>query len=289
MPGRLGRLLTITGVSAALLLAACSGPDQFGVDNTTPVADPTPTATVEPTPEPEPTSTPTLEPTPEPSPTAEEPENTPTPSPEPTPEAEPAATAPEEEAESTEEPTAEPQQVNAMEELPRLEEMNPEAGYIVADQGERSADQLAQAYMDANAHFARLEEWGFSQHVYREFTRAASGTEDMLPGYVLATVNVYGSPEQADMAMQWIERSQVNQGSVVVDAPDIGEAAVAMTQRTSQGDDAAWVIFRHGDRVYIYYTQGDGALNEATTLATRVFERLANMGEIVWRQWAGSA
>lgn len=278
--GRFRRWLVIIGVSTTLLLAACSGPDQFGMDVVSPTPGITPTATLAPAPEPtsSPTVTPTAtrEPTPEPSPTPEEPESTPTPTLEPTPEQEPTAGP----TEATEEPTPEAQQVTAMEALPRLEELTPDSGYIVADQGDRTADQLAQAYMDSGAHLARLEEWGFMQHVFREFTRPPSGPEDTLPSYVLATVNIYGSPEQADMAMQWIERSQVNQGSVVVDAPDVGDAAVAMTQRTSQGEDAAWIVYRHGDRVYIYYAQGSRPLDEVSAVATRVFERLSNSGEI---------
>ena len=286
--GRFRRLLTVTGVLTVLLLAGCSGPDQFGINPLTPVVVVTATATSVPIPEPQPspTASPTVtpEPTPEPSPTPEV-ERTPSPSPEPTDEPEPTAAA----SEEADAATATPSQVDAMDALPRLEELNPEAGYVVADQGERTADQLAQAYMDSNAHLARLEEWGFVQHVFREFTRGESGPEDTLPTYVLATVNVYGSPEQADMAMQWIERSQISQGSIVVDAPDVGDAAIALTHRTSQGEDAAWVVYRYGSRVYIYYAQGNQPLDEVFTVAERVFERIANPGEIASQGWPTAA
>lgn len=255
----------------ALFLTACSGPDEFGdpVPTVTPTAEPT--ATASPTPEPTPTTeptetpTPTEEPTAEPSPTetvAAEPTETPT--------TQPEATA---ETPGPTESPATPAPSNPMDALPMLDELT-DAGFIVADDGERTAEQLAQAYIDPQAHLDRLESWGFSKHVFREFTRNITGDDDPIPGYVLATVNVYGSPEQVAEAMQWLESSRTNQGGSIVERPEIGDRAVALTQNTVEGDIAGWVFFGYEDRVYIYYTQGSDPLPEALAIAQRVWERI---------------
>ena len=275
--------LRLAGISIAvtLLLAACSGPDDFGsaLPTQSPVATetsvPTPTSAPEPTPTEEPTAT--IEPTTETSPTAEsEPEMSPTVDVEPTVESEPTA-------ESTPEPAPPAETPSAEASLPSLEEVG-EGGYMLVDQGERTDQQLAQAYMDSAGHLERLEEWGFQQHVFREFTRNDSEQAEP-PRYILATVNVYGSPEQADMALQWLQGFQTNQGAGVADTPQIGDASVALTVRTSQGEDTASVYVRLGDRTYIYYGQGANPLPKVLEVANRVIERLQGTGDIALSSW----
>lgn len=255
-----------------LLLAACSGPDEFRDDPPppTPTTAPSPTeaSESEPSPTEEVVPTPTTEDVADVTPTSDA---TAEPTAEETPEAEPTPT---EEVEPT--PTAEP--ISAMEALPRLEELT-DGGYVVADQGDRNAEQLAGAYNDSAAHLARLEQWGFRQHVFREFTRNETGPDDPLPTYVLATVNVYGSVEQADLALQWVADYHVNQGATIVDAPDVGDAAVALTVPTSQGEPTASIYVRSGDRMYAFYAQDNDPLAEVTAIAQRVFERLQNAGQ----------
>lgn len=261
-------------LAAALALVSCSGPDQFADPPLTPDARPSPTsvateagdAPAVPTEQDSATATESAEPT-----STEEP---PTPTPEPT--AEPTP---------TEEPTPTPVPVSPMEALPRLEEL-PEGGYIVANQGDRTADQLAQAYTDSAAHLTRLEDWGFQQHVFREFTRNETGPDDTRPTYVLATVNVYGSPEQADMALQWLEDFQVNQGATTVEPPQVGDAAVAITVTTSQGEATASVYVRLESRIYIYYAQENEPLPEVVSLAERVLERLTGGGNVARSDWS---
>jgi hypothetical protein len=269
-------LVLAVSVVVTVFLVACSGPDQFGGEGISPSATGEPAAASTPVTEPESTPTadptPTEEVTPEPEPTATEEPAEPTSTPEPTAEPEPTPT------DEPEEPTPTPQPVPPGDALPVLEELS-DGGYILANEGDRTADQLAQAYIDADAHLARLEEWGFQQHVFREFTRNPTGEGDTLPAYVLATVNVYGSPEQADLALQWLERLQVSQGATVVDPPDIGDAALSMTQQTTTGEAVAWVIYRLDDRIYIYYAQGNEPMPEATRIATTVHQRLRGEGE----------
>jgi hypothetical protein len=266
-----------------LVVSSCTGPDEFGgaASESTPVPSPTaadepePTATAEVAVTPTPDATP--EPTPPPSPTPE-PEETATPTVEPTPEAEPTPTEPPE-------PTPTPAPPSAMESLPTAEELS-ESGYIVADQGDRTAEQLARAYTDTTAHLLRLEEWGFQQHVYREFNRLGANPDDPVPGYVLTTVNVYGSPEQAETALQWLERLQLNLGATAVDAPQLGDAAVALTIPTAQGEQTASVYVLKEERVYIYYAQGNDPLPMVTGIATRVFERLEEHGQVAGLGWS---
>lgn len=265
------RSASICAVTALLLISACTGPDEFGggAPSPSPTAEPSPTATEVPstdaTPEPEVTATPDL--APEPTPTEMDAvEVTPTEAVEPTPEPEPTPTEPPE-------PSPTPQPPSAMESLPQLEELS-DGGYIVANDGDRTAEQLARAYTDSTAHLLRLEEWGFQQHVFREFTRNASGPDDPLPTYILTTVNVYGSPEQAEDALRWLERLQLNLGATGAEAPEIGEDIVALVVPTAQGEPTASVYVRIGPRIYVYYAQGNEPLPEVTAIATGVHQRL---------------
>lgn len=258
-----------------LVLAACSGPDEFGDSSQTPTTaaastpmnagNVTPTRAANPTPTAEDATETTTAETPDAEPATPTGEQTPT-----------AADTPEPETTPTPgvEPTATQEALGGMDPLPRLEELS-EGGYVVADQGERSAEQLAQAYADPTAHLLRLEEWGFRQHVYREFTRQA-GDNDTLPAYVLGTVNVYGSPEQADLAFQWLEDFQINQGARTAAAPELGDAAAAITVATAQGTPTASVYVRFGASTYIYYAEGGDPLPEMIAVAERVFERIGD-------------
>lgn len=267
-----------------VVLAACSGPDEFGdssqTQTTAPVSTPinagnvTPTRAANASPTSDDATETTTTETPDADPASPTVEQTPTvegtPEPETTPTSEVA-------------PTATQEALGGMDSLPRLEELA-ESGYVVADQGERSDEQLARAYSDSTAHLLRLEEWGFRQHVYREFTRQAAD-DDPLPAYVLGTVNVYGSPEQADLALQWLEDLQINQGARTAAAPELGDAAVAITIATAQGTPTASVYVRFGSSTYIYYAEGGDPLPQMIAVAERVFERIGDEGRRAELGW----
>lgn len=269
-----------------LILAACSGPDDFADSEETP-AGAAPTASLAAA-----SATPARTATAEVTPTVEEDDETPTaPTPDEgtvTPEVEPTLEVPNTpEIEQTPTPEVEltptEEALGGMDPLPRLEEL-PGGGYIVADQGERTDEQLARAYADATAHLLRLDEWGFRQHVYREFTRQGA-ENDPAPTYVLGTINVYGSPEQADLAFQWLEDLQLNQGAQAAEAPELGEATTAITIATAQGVPTASVYVRFGSSTYIYYAEGGDPLPAVIAIAETVFERLGDEGrraEIGW-------
>ncbi|CAN5194998.1 hypothetical protein BH23CHL1_BH23CHL1_10710 [soil metagenome] len=288
MPRVLERQPRWTCIAAALILsltlAACSGPDDFGDDSQTPATaelstptndvDATPTGTARATPTiDDATGTPPVE-TPEAEPATPTVEQTPTVAETPEPETTPTPEV---------EPTATQEALGGVDALPRLDELS-EGGYIVADQGERSQEQLAQAYADPTAHLLRLEEWGFRQHVYREFTRQ-SVEDGALPNYVLATVNVYGSPEQADIAFQWLEDLQINQGARTAAAPELGDAAVAITVATAQGIATASVYIRYGSSTYIYYAEGGDPLPRVISIAEQVFGRIGDQSRQAALRW----
>lgn len=279
-----GRALLSAALILMLILAACSGPDDFTdtaetpteVATTVPLSDASPTPSRTATAEITPTAdganeTPAVE-----TPDAATPLVEPTPEATNTPEVERTATP---EAETT--PTEEA--LGGMDSLPRLEEL-PGSGYIVADQGERTDEQLARAYADATAHLLRLDEWGFRQHVYREFTRQGA-EDDPAPTYVLGTVNVYGSLEQADLAFQWLEDLQLNQGARAAEAPELGEATVAITIATAQGVPTASVYVRSGSSTYIYYAEGGDPLPAVIAIAETVFERISDAGRRAELSW----
>jgi hypothetical protein len=259
-------LLSLVALVASLI--ACTGPEARGtVDPTfTPTVTPTPTE-VAPTPtlEPTPTVEPTASPTPEPSPTVE-------PTPSPTANATPTeAATPDPNATPTLIPTPADIADDITAWLATLPEM-PGSGYVPAEEGSRTAQELANAYSDPVAHLQRLEDWGFQQHVFRAFSRTpAQG--DPLPYYVLSTINEYGSSEQADAALQWLRASQTTLGATIQDAPEVGEDRIALTVNTREGIPTASLYVRAGPHVFIYFAEGGDPLAAVRAVAERVFAR----------------
>jgi len=237
-------------LSAVLVLAlACSGPESGDDADPTPTPTATPTATPVP---PTPTATATVAPTetltasPTTSPT--------TASASPTGNASPTAVA------------------DLQSLLPPLDTLpGGGAGYIVAEEGARSAQELANAYSDPAAHLQRLNTWGFKRHVFRAFAR--DGEEGDLPSTILATINEYGSPEQASDAVAWLERLATTQGATEADAPDLGDEAVAVTLPTAGGSPTASIYVRDGAIVYVFFAQGGDPLPAISSIAATVLRR----------------
>lgn len=246
-------MLAITGILS--LIIACSGPDTG--DDSDPTATPMPT----PTPTPTATLTPTTEST-EPA----EPANAATEAPESTPSPEPTATV-------VPSPTATHIPVGMVDSLPRAEEF-PSGNFALANQGSRTAVDLANAYQDSGSHLERLNTWGFKEHVFREFTHQRPGPEDPSPSYFLATVNAYGSPEQADMFFEWWTEFSHTQGHSEVEPPDIGDYAYATTVPTAEGKPTAFLFVRRGARIYAYYAEEGKPVEMVNQVATIVFERI---------------
>lgn len=242
--------LTIFVAIAALVVvaAACTGPD------TRDDADPTSTPTVTPTETPPP---PTATATATPSPTA-----TPQASPTLSPTTGPAS------------PTAgaSPTVVSDLEPLlPTLANLpDGGAGYMIAEQGTRSAQELANAYSDPAAHLQRLNTWGFKRHVFRAFSRDDASTG--LPTTMLTTINEYGSPEQAGEAINWLKVLATTQGATEAEAPKLGDEAVAVTQPTAEGTATASIYIRQGAVVFVYFGQGGDPLPVLTGVAESVLK-----------------
>lgn len=254
-------LLTLT------LVLACTGPEERGAVDPTSTPTITPTATeVPPTPTPTASPTATLEPIPtatatqEPSPTA-----TTAPSPTPETSATPASSP-------TVGVTPTVEDIGLSAELPTLEDLEG-SGYQLLEEGTRSAQDLANAYADPGAHLQRLQDWGFSQHVFRSFLRPGGNEGDPEPDFILATVNEYGSPEQAEDALVWLFRLGTTQGAAEAEAPEIGDSRVALTVPTSDGQPTASVYVRRDQFVFIFFAQGGEPLPAMTGLAERVFSR----------------
>jgi hypothetical protein len=145
--------------------------------------------------------------------------------------------------------------------------------FTPAEEGSRTAQELANAYADPVAHLQRLEDWGFQEHVFRAFSRTPAAG-DTLPYYVLSTINEYGSPEQADAALQWLRASQTTLGATLQDAPDIGDDRVALTVNTRDGIPTASLYVRSGNHVFIFFAEGGDPLPSVVSVAQRVFERV---------------
>lgn len=248
---RPSRILVLLLLALAVAVA-CAGPETG--DDRDPTPTPTHTATASSTEEP-PTATvaasPTTAPTATPEPTA-------------TSDASPAAASPTVAASPTEAATL-------PERLPLLDEM-PGQGYTIAEEGTRTAQELASAYSDAPAHLRRLEEWGFKQHLFRAFTRE-SADDGRLPPFILATINEYGSDEQAEAALQWLRQLGTATGATDAQAPSIGDNAVALTVPTSTGVPTASIYVREGPVLFVYFAEGGDPLPAVDSIATKVFGR----------------
>lgn len=240
-------------LAAGLIVLACTGPDTGDDRDPTPTPTATPTATA--------TYTPTLTPTPQPTatltPTATSTRTvTPTRAASPTPSLAPT-TAP----------------TGPSDLLPTLAEV-PGEGWSVAEEGTRTAQELADAYQDSAAHLARLEQWGFKAHFYRAFARSSTGDTDPVPTTALTTINEYGSPEQAEEALAFLKGLGVSQGAQEVDPPDVGDNAVAITLPTAAGIPTASLYVRHGSSIFVYFAQGGDPLPTVAAIATAVFQRV---------------
>ena len=247
------RWARLPAVAIVLAIAACTGPET-GDD-----LDPTPTSTA------------TVPPTATTAAVAASPTVAATPTTEPTPTTAASPTAVE--ASPTIEASPSPAAIEDLRiELPQLAEL-PGQGYTITEEGTRSAQDLANAYSDAAAHLRRLEEWGFQRHVFRAFARNQSGDQDPLPPLILATINEYGSPEQAEQALQWLRSLTTSQGGVEAEAPRVGDSAVALTLPTAAGVPTASVYVRRGPHVYVYFAEGGDPLAAVQGIAQKVFRR----------------
>jgi hypothetical protein len=246
----------LTTIAATLLLvAACSGP-ATGDDS-----DPTPTATATSVPTETPVATPTTAPTATLAPIVAA-TASPTLSGSPTTNASPAV--------GSGSPTSVNQQLK--DELPQLAEL-PAEGFTISSEGTHTAQELANSYADNAAHLQRLTDWGFKAHVYRQFAHVSSGADDPLPFDILCTVNQYGSPDQAQMAIDFLKQLDLSQGKTEVDAPKVGDVAVALSVPTADGTPTASIYVRKGDSVYVYFAEGGKPLEAVTAIAQKVFAR----------------
>lgn len=257
-------LLSVIAASIALIvMLACTGPEPRGaVDPTftptmtstptevppTPTATPDPTATPSPTPEPSPTPTATVTPTP----TVE--------------------VSPTPDVTQTVEVTPTVEDIGLATQLATLDELQA-TGYEVLDEGSRSAQELANAYMDSGAHLQRLQDWGFEQHIFRSFLRSGGTEEDPEPDYILVTINEYGSDEQAAEALNWLFRLGTSQGATEAEAPDVGDGSVAITMPTAGGEPTASVYVNADQYVYVFFAQGGDPLPMVQGIAERIFSR----------------
>lgn len=250
---RVTRSLALATLAVATAVA-CAGPETGDDRDPTPTPTATATATASPTPEPPtPTASPTVAPTETPEATATR-EASPTVAASPTVEATPTA-----------------EDVALPERLPLLADM-PAQGYTIAEEGTRTAEELANAYADAPAHLRRLDEWGFKQHLYRAF-RPSSAENDQLPPFILGTINEYGSDEQAEAALQWLKQLGTATGATDAEPPRVGDNAVALTVPTSDGVPTASVYVRDGAVLFVYFAEGGDPLPAVVGIATKVFDR----------------
>lgn len=246
---RVGGIPAVAFLAALFLVLACSGPETR--DDVDPTATPTATPTSTPVP-PTATATATVAPTVTPA-------ASPTLSPtagvaSPTLGASPTAIA------------------DLQTRLPALGDLpGGGAGYIIVEEGSRSAQELANAYSDPAAHLQRLNTWGFRRHVFRAFAR--DDESGGLPPTILTTINEYGSPEQATDALTWLTRLATTQGATEAEPPTIGDEAVAVTQPTSGGTPTASIYVRDGALVYVYFAQGGDPLPAVSSIAKAVFAR----------------
>jgi hypothetical protein len=157
------------------------------------------------------------------------------------------------------------------ERLPQLDDL-PGSGYSIAEEGTRTAEELAEAYSDPAAHLRRLDEWGFKRHIFRAFSLTDS-SDNRLPPNILTTINLYGSDEQAEDALQWLRQLGTATGATDAEAPSVGDSAVALTVPTSDGVPTASVYVRQGAILFVYFAEGGDPLPAVDSIATKVLGR----------------
>jgi hypothetical protein len=266
------------------VVAACRGPENRDDADDTPTPLPSPTAMPSNTPEP-PTATATAE---QASPTTDDEnagsggtateEDQPVATESPTGEATGAVTA--SETTMTPEGTATPTAIaiGLADSLPAVEQL-PGPGYALANQGTRTALELANSYSDSSAHLERLNEWGFKEHHFREFSREPGSVDDPSPTYVLTTVNEYADGEAAAAALAWLRSLNASQGHTFVNpAPELGDGAIASSVPTAEGVPSAIVFVQLGPRIYAYFAQSGDPLAFCLTLAESNTDRILESG-----------
>jgi hypothetical protein len=158
-------------------------------------------------------------------------------------------------------------------------ELLPAPGFVLANQGTRTALELANSYADSSAHLERLNEWGFKEHHFREFSRESEGEDDPAPTFVLTTVNEYADAVQAAAALNWLRSLNASQGHTFVDpAPELGDAAIASSVATAEGTPSSIVFVQIGPRIYAYFAQGGAPLEFCLTLAGTNTARILDTG-----------
>lgn len=197
------------------------------------------------------------------------------PAPDPTDEA-PTATA---EPEPTRLPTSTPAgadpAVAASEELlPTLAEIG--VDLPVVTEGERSAEDVALSFGDQTDAAARLEEWGWSQNVYREFNAADPTTADPNSTTVInVSLHRFANEEAATQAFTYFsDAAAAGSGLSDKEIDQIGNEARALTGGGNEGNLAA-VYVREGPlliRVGTFSAAGD-PLPTAVDVARLVVEK----------------
>ncbi|CAN5620610.1 hypothetical protein BH23CHL2_BH23CHL2_09620 [soil metagenome] len=271
MPGRPIQLFALIGVIALIVAVACAGPERRDdTDATSPPAVPPTDAAA--------AASPSITSDEASNPTREDATPTPIEVASPTPSPVSEAATPTVEPTATATVTATPIPISLDDSLPGTEDL-PGEGFFLANQGTLTALDLANSYQDASAHLERLDNWGFKEHVFREYSRDLTGPDDPIPGYVLTTVNEYGSGDQAADALDWLRSLNASQGQVFVDPdPDLGDGAFASSVETADGSSTAIVYVQIGARVYAYFAQGGEPLDFVLELSTDNTQKIMDAG-----------
>jgi hypothetical protein len=150
--------------------------------------------------------------------------------------------------------------------------------YWIVEEGPRSAEALAADYPDADAHRARLAEWGFSRAAYRTIEYLSEDEDDIPLGLhqLHVTVSEFASPAQAAAALEWeaAYAREANPGLEPVERPALsdGLAVLAGTIRAPHVGPEAWTYVWVRTGAVVLHARGVADTDQTATVWTIVHD-----------------
>ncbi len=185
----------------------------------------------------------------------------------------------------SEDESGEPDRDIASETLPLLDFLPTQAqmpaGFILADEAERSKEEVVAALGDTEEAALLLDEWGWSGNAYRDFTTDPDAPSPNGTTFLNFSVHRFADPESAaDALIVFSDQVIFGQGLQEVEAPAIGESARLLT---GEFEGAALTVL-YAQQGPIMYRIGGSAIAGSGDPTTDV---LTVSGEIIAGQAEG--
>ena len=144
-------------------------------------------------------------------------------------------------------------------------------GYTRTDNGTRDAAGVAASFPDPEDAAVKLEEFGWAENAYREFSLSDGGDNDTI--VVNVSIHRFSSEGNASNALVYFaEGGQTGSGLATVDdAPELGEESVTLQGATEGGN--IYVIYVREGR-FVFRIGGFSPTGDPRETTTGVTERI---------------